>query len=118
MKQAINDPFTLNHSFSSFVLVFGILVGISCWFLVFSSLIFYISVLTNCGEPGSPSNGLKHCSRYWIGESVSFVCEPEYHLTGPAARMCLPSSNWSGVQPSCKYITVNIDSLITMNVRC
>ena len=31
------------------------------------------------------------------------------HLAGPAIRMCLPSGNWSGLQPSCKYF---------VNIRC
>lgn len=74
-------------------------------FFVQSSLLFckYISALVNCGDPGILSNGRRRGSRYWTGESVSFVCEPQYYLTGPATRMCLPSGNWTGVQPSCKY---------------
>ena len=65
---------------------------------------FYLSVLLNCDEPGSPSNGHKRGSWFWTGESVSFLCDPQYHLTGPATRMCLPSGKWSGIQPSCKYL--------------
>ena len=65
-------------------------------------LCFYLLALVNCEDPGSPSNGQKRGSRYWTGESVSFLCDPGYHLTGPATRMCLPSGNWSGIQPSCK----------------
>ncbi|CAH3164385.1 unnamed protein product [Pocillopora meandrina] len=61
--------------------------------------------LVNCGDPGSPSNGRKHGSRYWTGESVSYVCDPQYHLAGPAIRMCLPSGSWSGLQPSCKLFS-------------
>ena len=49
------------------------------------------------------SNGRRHGARYWTGEAVSFVCDPEYHLTGPATRVRLASGNWTGVQPSCKY---------------
>ena len=55
------------------------------------------------------TNGRKHGSRYWTGESVSYVCDPQYHLAGPAIRMCLPSGNWSGLQPSCKFF---------VNIRC
>ncbi|XP_022792170.1 neural cell adhesion molecule L1.1-like isoform X2 [Stylophora pistillata] len=66
--------------------------------------------LVNCGDPGSPSNGRRHGSRYWTGESVSFVCDPEYHLTGPATRMCLTSGNWSGRQPSCRRICQSLES--------
>ena len=63
---------------------------------------FFFLVLVNCGDPGSPFNGQKLGTRYWTGESVSFICHPGYHLIGPATRMCLTSGNWSGVQPSCK----------------
>lgn len=66
--------------------------------------------LVNCGDPGVLSNGRRHGSRYWTGESVSFVCDPQYHLTGPATRMCLPSGNWSGVQPSCRRICLPMKS--------
>ncbi|CAH3046759.1 unnamed protein product, partial [Pocillopora meandrina] len=66
--------------------------------------------LVNCGDPGVLSNGRRHGSRYWTGESVSFVCDPEYHLTGPATRMCLPSGNWTGVQPSCRRICQSLES--------
>lgn len=58
--------------------------------------------LVNCGNPGTPSNGQKLGERYWTGQSVSFVCDSQYHLTGSATRMCLPSGNWSGIQPSCR----------------
>ena len=65
---------------------------------------FYLSALVNCDDPGSPSNGHKRGSWYWTGESVSFLCDPQYHLTGPATRLCLPSGKWSEIQPSCKYL--------------
>ena len=66
--------------------------------------LFFLSALVSCGDPGSPSNGHKRGWRYWTGESVSFLCDPQYHLTGPATRMCLPSGKWIGIQPSCKYL--------------
>lgn len=58
--------------------------------------------LASCGNPGAPQNGQKRGLRYWPGESVSFVCDPQYHLTGSVIRTCLSSGNWSGLQPSCK----------------
>ena len=69
-------------------------------FLIIPFLIF--KALVNCGDPGAPINGQKLGSRYWTGESVSFICHPGYRLIGPATRMCLPSGNWSGTNPSCK----------------
>ncbi|KAL9953970.1 hypothetical protein ACROYT_G041454 [Oculina patagonica] len=58
--------------------------------------------LVNCGNPGSPSEGQMIGSRFWTGEAVSFVCNPGYHLIGPSSRLCLPSGNWSGIQPECR----------------
>ena len=62
------------------------------------------SALVNCGDPDSPFHGQKLGSRYWTGESVSFICHPGYRLIGPANRKCMPSGNWSGMQPSCKLL--------------
>ena len=64
---------------------------------------FFIShkALVNCGDPGSLLNGQKRGSRYWTGESVSFICNPGYRLFGPTTRMCLPSGKWSGLKPFC-----------------
>lgn len=66
--------------------------------------------LVSCDNPGAPSNGQKRGLRYWPGESVSFVCDPQYHLSGPASRTCLSSGNWSGVQPSCHRICPTLES--------
>ena len=65
-------------------------------------LFVVLKASVNCGDPGSPTNGQKHGSGHWAGESVSFICNAEYILTGPASRMCLPSGKWSEIQPSCK----------------
>ncbi|KAL9961676.1 hypothetical protein ACROYT_G030669 [Oculina patagonica] len=67
--------------------------------------------LVNCGDPGSPSNGQKLGSRHWTGQTVSFICHPGYHLTGPTTRKCLPSGSWSGIQPSCHRTCPPLESL-------
>ncbi|XP_078383091.1 uncharacterized protein LOC144665680 isoform X1 [Oculina patagonica] len=67
--------------------------------------------LVNCGVPGSPSNGQKLGLRHWTGQSVSFICHPGYRLIGPATRKCLPSGNWSGIQPSCRRTCSPLGSL-------
>ena len=61
----------------------------------------FFKALVNCRDLGSPFNGQKLGSRFWTGESVSFICNPGYRLIGPASRMCLPSGKWSGEQPLC-----------------
>lgn len=66
--------------------------------------------LASCGNPGAPQNGQKRGLRYWPGESVSFVCDPQYHLTGSVIRTCLSSGNWSGLQPSCHRICPPLES--------
>lgn len=67
--------------------------------------------LINCGNPGSPLNGQKHGSHYWTGEYVSFTCMPGYRLIGPSMRLCLPSSQWSGIQPSCQRVCPSLKKL-------
>ncbi|XP_022796673.1 uncharacterized protein LOC111335087 [Stylophora pistillata] len=70
-----------------------------------------VLVLNNCDNPGSPTNGQKHGSRYWTGERVSFTCMPGYRLIGPSVRLCLPSGQWSGVQPSCHRVCPPLNKL-------
>lgn len=41
---------------------------------------------------------------------MSFICDPQYHLTGPATGTCLPSGNWSGTQPSCRRMCPALDN--------
>ncbi|KAL9961652.1 hypothetical protein ACROYT_G030640 [Oculina patagonica] len=67
--------------------------------------------LVNCGNPGSPINGEKVSSRYWTGESVSFICHPGYRLFGPTTRKCLSSGNWSGIQPLCRRACPPLETL-------
>ncbi|KAL9961653.1 hypothetical protein ACROYT_G030641 [Oculina patagonica] len=67
--------------------------------------------LVNCGDPGSPINGQKLGTRHWTGQSVSFICHPGYRLIGPTIRKCLPSGNWSGIQPSCHKTCPPLESL-------
>jgi len=68
-------------------------------------------ILVDCLDPGSPLNGQKLGLRYWTGESVSFICHPGYRLIGPTTRVCLPSGNWSGIQPTCRRICPPLESL-------
>ncbi|KAL9961628.1 hypothetical protein ACROYT_G030610 [Oculina patagonica] len=67
--------------------------------------------LVNCGDPGSPTNGQKLGTRHWTGQSMSFICQPGYRLIGPTIRKCLPSGNWSGIQPSCHKTCPPLESL-------
>ncbi|KAL9961700.1 hypothetical protein ACROYT_G030697 [Oculina patagonica] len=67
--------------------------------------------LVNCGDPSSPTNGQKLGTRHWTGQSMSFICQPGYRLIGPTIRKCLPSGNWSGIQPSCHKTCPPLESL-------
>jgi len=55
----------------------------------------------NCGDPGTPSNGVKHGTEYKNGKSVSFDCNPGFSLSGSSSRTCGQNGNWDGTQPRC-----------------
>ena len=54
-----------------------------------------------CGDPGTPSNGMKIGSEFTFGKSVSFECNAGYALRGSLKRTCKSDGTWDGVQPTC-----------------
>jgi CUB/sushi domain-containing protein len=56
----------------------------------------------SCGDPGTPSNGLKFGLEYTYGKNVIFKCETNYRLVGDEKRQCQTNGIWSGVQPTCE----------------
>ena len=65
--------------------------------------IFYIYILErSCGNPGSPTNGIKIGTNHSYGASIEFTCNQGYTLQGSQQRTCLTTGQWSGSQPTCQ----------------
>ena len=63
--------------------------------------IFYDTEI-QCGDPGTPADGVKVGSDYKFGKSVSFECNPGFALRGSLRRTCKSDGAWDGTQPTCK----------------
>ncbi|ELU07763.1 hypothetical protein CAPTEDRAFT_103334, partial [Capitella teleta] len=55
----------------------------------------------NCGDPGTPINGIKEGVIHTLNSKVQFKCQPGYMLTGPTELTCRSSGEWNGSKPSC-----------------
>ncbi|XP_076853996.1 sushi domain-containing protein 2 isoform X2 [Brachyhypopomus gauderio] len=55
----------------------------------------------SCGWLQPPSHGQKEGTLYLEGATVSFSCNPGYHLYGPQQRTCHSDGQWSGSETYC-----------------
>ncbi|XP_069079880.1 CUB and sushi domain-containing protein 2 [Pleurodeles waltl] len=58
-----------------------------------------------CGDPGTPSHGIRLGEDFSLDSMVRFSCEPGYSLRGSSERVCTPNGSWSGSQPSCQVVS-------------
>ncbi|XP_074146807.1 sushi domain-containing protein 2 [Sminthopsis crassicaudata] len=56
----------------------------------------------SCGWLAPPEHGKKTGTRYLVGASVEFGCEPGFTLSGSKQRTCQPDGRWSGEPAQCK----------------
>uniref|UniRef100_A0A8C1Y336 Fibulin-7-like n=1 Tax=Cyprinus carpio TaxID=7962 RepID=A0A8C1Y336_CYPCA len=70
------------------------------------------SSVSDCPPPEPLANGRILGTVFKFGHEVHFLCSSGFQLMGPETRVCLNSQNWSGAQPSCKFVdtTVNNDA--------
>jgi len=54
-----------------------------------------------CGDPGTPENGIRVGEDLCIGAVVYYECNTNYDLVGPASRTCWNDGSWSGFLPTC-----------------
>ncbi|XP_066020612.1 sushi, von Willebrand factor type A, EGF and pentraxin domain-containing protein 1-like isoform X3 [Pocillopora verrucosa] len=56
-------------------------------------------------------NGFSLSQKNCTGESISFSCNCGYWLNGPSERLYLVNGSWTGVQPTCEFISPNYSLL-------
>ncbi|XP_058946195.2 C-reactive protein 3.3-like [Pocillopora verrucosa] len=59
----------------------------------------------------NPKNGFSHSQKNCTGEFISFSCNRGYWLNGPSERLCLNNGSWTGVQPTCEFVSPNYSLL-------
>ena len=66
------------------------------------SFITCICLVIDCGDPGTPSNGVRIGSTFTFGKTVRYRCNHGYKLSGAAIRTCEASGRWSRNKAECK----------------
>ena len=62
----------------------------------------FVSPVIDCGDPGTPSNGIRNGSVFTFGGAVRYECNEGYRISGSSNRTCQASEKWSGDQALCK----------------
>ncbi|XP_074620011.1 sushi, von Willebrand factor type A, EGF and pentraxin domain-containing protein 1-like [Acropora palmata] len=61
-----------------------------------------ICQIVNCGDPGTPANGIRYGDSFTYQSSIFIECDPGYKLVGDLTRTCQADGTWSGSQPTCQ----------------
>ena len=68
-------------------------------------LLFSLSLsVVDCGDPGTPANGVKLGSAITYKSIVSYACETGYAMRGGSQRTCQASGEWTGSLPLCELV--------------
>ena len=54
-----------------------------------------------CDEPLAPANGVINSTGNMEGDTVTYICNEGYNLSGDANRTCQSNGSWSGIPPKC-----------------
>ncbi|XP_019799078.2 sushi repeat-containing protein SRPX isoform X3 [Tursiops truncatus] len=67
-------------------------------------------VVRRCGKLNAPENGYMKCSSDGdnYGATCEFSCIGGYELQGSPARVCQSNLAWSGTEPTCAAMNVNV----------
>ena len=57
--------------------------------------------LVNCGDPGTPDNGMRSGDTFTYDSSVLFQCNSGYTILGSITLTCLSNGLWNASVPSC-----------------
>ena len=61
-------------------------------------------LVVECGDPGTPLNGVKLGSRMDYLLTVVYSCTPGYAVIGDRTRTCQATGLWTGTLPVCKLV--------------
>ena len=64
--------------------------------------IFYMSIITDCGELSPPTHGTIQYTDETVYQSVaSYSCDIGYSVEGRSTRICQADASWSHTEPTC-----------------
>ena len=72
----------------------------TCSCIYFSQL-YLTSPATDCGDPGTPTNGQRSLSSTTNNSVVTYSCDVGYKLQGSNSRTCQSDGQWSASVPQC-----------------
>ena len=64
-------------------------------------ILYLIFLATDCGDPGTPTNGQHSHSSTTYNSVVTYTCDVGYTLLGLSIRKCLYTGRWTGSVPQC-----------------
>ena len=70
--------------------------------LVVNESIVLSFVVVNCGDPGTPANGVRYGDLFTYKNTILLECDPQYKLAGDLTRTCQADGSWTGSQPTCQ----------------
>ena len=59
------------------------------------------NVVGYCDAPVAPANGGINSTGSIEGDTVTYICNRGYYLSGDPIRTCQSDGEWSGAQPEC-----------------
>ena len=73
-----------------------------CLYLIYAAFVYDLFLVVTCGDPGTPTNGVRYGNKFTYQSSVVLECDPQYKLTGDLTRLCQADGSWTGTQPTCE----------------
>ena len=58
-------------------------------------------LVSECGDPGVPTNGTREGDVFNVGSTVTFECEKGFDLEGISSVICGVDGRWSTQAPTC-----------------
>jgi len=72
------------------------------WLPPYISLWSTIPLGIGCSVLSAPSKGDVVLGGITVGSTATYTCDSGYVLVGESVRVCQPSGEWSGAEPSCR----------------